>query len=50
MVPGKEQVQTDTVSTVRDRMEKNAVTGVIVHSQIDADNGKVMTIKRISQV
>lgn len=46
MVLGKEQVESGTVSAVRNRMKKNAVMGIIVHYQIDADNGKAMAIKK----
>ncbi len=49
MVPGKESVESDTVSAVRDRMEKNAVTGIVVQSQIEANSVKARVVKRIFQ-
>jgi hypothetical protein len=40
MVPRKESVESDTLSAVRDRMGKNGVTGIVVHSQLEANNVK----------
>lgn len=31
-------------------MEKNTVSGIIVHCQFDADKAKAMVIKRVFQV